>query len=77
MITVLLFASLKEAIGQSRITFAHAPVKVSELLDSLSEQYREANFKGVMVAVNEKYANPHDWVDSGNIVALMPPISGG
>jgi sulfur-carrier protein len=30
-----------------------------------------------MVAINEEYANEDDKIKSGDIVALIPPVSGG
>jgi molybdopterin converting factor small subunit len=30
-----------------------------------------------MVAINEEYANEEDTIQSGDVVALIPPVSGG
>ncbi|EEL48904.1 Molybdopterin converting factor (Subunit 1) [Bacillus cereus Rock3-44] len=31
----------------------------------------------LMVAINEEYANADDKIQSGDVVALIPPVSGG
>lgn len=77
MINVLLFAGLQESIGQSQITYPHAPIKVRELIENLSIKYGEPRFKGAMVAVNGKVASQEDLINRGNVVALLPPIGGG
>lgn len=77
MITVLLFAGLRESVGQAQITYPHAPVTVGELIRNLAEQYREARFQGVMAAVGDRYAGPDELIAPGSVVALFPPISGG
>lgn len=77
MITVLLFAGLQESIGQDRLTYSDAPITVRELLKNLSEQYPESPFSGVMASVNQRYAGPDDFIQSGDVVALLPAISGG
>ena len=78
MIKVLLFAGLKDAAGTSVIECDECAITVKQL-----KQYLKANHKGlgqisqVMVAINEEYAIDNDRVQCGDVVALIPPVSGG
>ena len=77
MITVLLFARLQDSIGQGQLTYPIAPITLKELLKNLSEQYPQGTFSGVMASVNQRYAEPDDVIQSGDVVALLPAIGGG
>lgn len=77
MITVLLFAGLQDSIGQAKLTYPCAPITVGELLQDLSEQYPESRFTGVMASINQRFAGSGDLIESGDVVALLPAISGG
>ena len=39
--------------------------------------YNLTQLDHVMTAVNEEYALPTDMLSSGDIVAFIPPVSGG
>lgn len=79
MITVLLFARLREAVGQDRIEMEwnSDTGTVARLLDELHQRYPAVLLTNVMVAVNEQYADRGDFVPDGSTVALIPPVSGG
>ncbi|MBM7663061.1 molybdopterin synthase sulfur carrier subunit [Bacillus mesophilus] len=77
MIQVLLFANLKDQAGSEKITIDEQQVTVKELLEILKEKYSLTNLGQVMVAINEEYSFDDDIVKSGDVVALIPPVSGG
>ncbi|RYL92110.1 molybdopterin converting factor subunit 1 [Sporolactobacillus sp. THM7-4] len=76
MIRVLLFAQLREHIGQGALTLDQEQITVTELKSLLEKNYGLPT-QGVMTAINETYARDTDIVHEGDTVALIPPVSGG
>jgi sulfur-carrier protein len=77
MIKILLFAGLKDRVGQSTLTWDKVPITVSNLKEELQKTPGLENFAGIMVAVNETYAQDEKVINDGDTVALIPPVSGG
>mgnify|MGYP001229411630 CR=1 FL=1 len=77
MITVLLFAQLKEAAGTNQIELDAEEMTVGELKQALIEAYPFNQNDISFVAVNETYAGKEAVVRKGDTVALIPPVSGG
>jgi len=77
MIKVLLFAQLQEEVGQNKLDLEFGPATVTELKQKLIETYHGLQLDEAMIAINEKYARSDDIVNPGDIVAVIPPISGG
>ncbi|MGG3279183.1 molybdopterin converting factor subunit 1 [Paenibacillus solani] len=77
MIQVYYFAGLRDAAGKAEETIDRENWKVQDLLDWVEETYPAFRNKTVFVAVNEEYASQEDVIHSGDIVALIPPVSGG
>lgn len=77
MIKVLLFAHLQEKAGQESLEIDRSPMTVEELKDLVGTKYELGTLNHVMVAVNEGYALDDDIVHAGDVVALIPPVSGG
>ncbi|KEK24524.1 molybdopterin converting factor subunit 1 [Bacillus gaemokensis] len=77
MIQVLLFAHLQEEAGTSALKIDGGNITVTELKEILTKEHHLAVSEQVMVAVNEEYANADDKIHDGDIVALIPPVSGG
>lgn len=77
-VTVLLFADLRVAAGCSelRLPLPEAAT-VRTAADHLEQQLGEGRLSGVMVAVNERYAAPGTGLSDGDVVAFLPPVSGG
>jgi molybdopterin synthase sulfur carrier subunit len=50
---------------------------VKDLKQTLTESYHLSQMETTMVAVNEEYALDHDVIRAGDVVALIPPVSGG
>ncbi|MEI5908250.1 MoaD/ThiS family protein [Bacillus spongiae] len=77
MIKLLLFSHLQEAVGKPELIIDKNEITVIELKCWLQEQYEGIQLRGVMSAINEEYAEDQDKICSGDIVALIPPVSGG
>ena len=81
MITIRLFANLKEKAGTAELRFDEHPATVRDLLDllvqrspSLAGPLGEARF---LIAVNQELAHEDAPLKDNDEVALMPPFSGG
>ncbi|MEC5425517.1 molybdopterin converting factor subunit 1 [Virgibacillus sp. C22-A2] len=77
MIKVLLFAHLTEEAGKDSIEVETDEISVNDLKKILQEKHNIKQLDHVMTAINEEYATNDDKVKSGDIVALIPPVSGG
>ena len=77
MIRVLLFANLQEEVGRSELQIEKENITVAELKDIVATEYNVPVLAPIMVAINEEYANEDDKIQSGDVVALIPPVSGG
>ncbi|MGG0292441.1 molybdopterin converting factor subunit 1 [Bacillus pacificus] len=77
MIRVLLFANLQEEVGRSELQIEKENITVAELKDIVATEYNVPVLAPIMVAINEEYANEDDMIQSGDVVALIPPVSGG
>lgn len=78
-VEVLLFASLKEKLGDSVSLEVPEPVTVASLLRHFGERYPQ--FRSALphlnVAVNLEYRVGDQPIPAGAEVALFPPVSGG
>ena len=77
MIRVLLFANLQEEAGTSELQIEKENITVAELKDIVAKEYNVLVSAPIMVAINEEYANEDDTIHTGDVVALIPPVSGG
>lgn len=79
MITVLFFAGLAEQAGQAETEVDFAGRTVEELTEWAIEMYRlsPALLNSAMVAVNEEFASQSTELTAGDVVAFIPPVSGG
>jgi molybdopterin synthase catalytic subunit len=81
MITVKLFAMLKDKAGRNELRMDSVPPTVAELLTRISEEYPALSDSvspgRVMVSINHEFVKPDALLRDGDEVALMPPFSGG
>ncbi|MNC39429.1 Molybdopterin synthase sulfur carrier subunit [compost metagenome] len=77
MIHLRYFASLRDAAGKSEETIDRDSLTVKELVEWVEEKYTGFKNKTIMVAVNEEYARSEDTIQDGDVVAFIPPVSGG
>lgn len=77
MIDILFFAELQESVGKERITVDADNITIKELKAIHLRSYQLENIDQAMTAINEEYADETSVVKSGDIVAFIPPVSGG
>ncbi|PDZ03447.1 molybdopterin converting factor subunit 1 [Bacillus cereus] len=78
MITILLFANLREEVGSDRfVILEEQEMTVQQLKEWLKVSYSLQSLDRVMVAVNEEFVTNEEMIKAGDIVALIPPVSGG
>jgi molybdopterin synthase catalytic subunit len=79
-VRVLLFATLKEAVGASEVAWSGpAGSTLRDLVSDLGSRHPAlaAHGRTVLLAVNHEFADPGTRLRDGDEVALMPPVSGG
>ncbi|MFK4477023.1 molybdopterin synthase sulfur carrier subunit [Bacillus sp. RC206] len=78
MITILLFANLREEVGSERLVIIEKrEMNVHQLKKWLKDKYQLQSLDKVMVAINEEFVTDEDSVKAGDTVAFIPPVSGG
>lgn len=73
---VMFFAHLRDAVGEESVGVDLTGKTIAEAKAILSEQYG-VNLDTVMAAVNEEFASDEDVLSDGDVVAFIPPVSGG
>lgn len=74
-VTVRLFATLRERAGSSELTLdLPEGARVSDAVAAVGDL---AAGLPLLMAVNREYAPPHQVLDAGDELALIPPVSGG
>ena len=76
MIKILFFARLREIVGDF-ITIDYSQCTVQELIQHVEQLHPGISLMETMVAINEEFASNLDIVKSGDVVAFIPPVSGG
>jgi molybdopterin synthase catalytic subunit/molybdopterin converting factor small subunit len=77
-VRVQAFGVLKDALGPDA-----APIEVTEgatvadLLGQVAKSYPAAILRGIAVSVNAEYASRTQRLSQGDVVGLLPPVSGG
>jgi molybdopterin synthase sulfur carrier subunit len=77
MIDVLFFAELQEAVGENKLSFDVENITVNELKSNWLKKYQAENLDKAMIAVNEEYVGEETVLQSGDVIAFIPPVSGG
>ncbi|EEL88176.1 Molybdopterin converting factor, small subunit [Bacillus cereus AH1272] len=68
---------MQEEVSKPALHIECENITVAELKEVLVKEYNVAISNEVMVAINEEYANEDDIIQTGDIVAMIPPVSGG
>lgn len=80
-VTVLYFAALRDLTGRSeeRVGLPRTPEAVTGLLSLLEARHQglRGRLQSVRVAVNEEFVEVSTELMGGEVVALIPPVSGG
>ncbi len=74
---VMFFAHLRDAVGAESIELPLTGKTVADLKEILLEQYKSLKLDTVMIAINEEFAVNDEVINDGDVVALIPPVSGG
>ena len=78
MIELLFFAQLQEKVGKKKIRIEADGITIKEIKATFLEEYKMDDLLNqAMVAVNEEYAREDVLVYKGDVVAFIPPVSGG
>lgn len=81
MITVKLFAILRDKTGASEVVLAERPATVGELIGLVGDRYPAAkdilSCGRILVSVNHEFVKQDAPLKDGDEVGLMPPFSGG
>ena len=81
MITIKLFAILKDRVGRDEVKIKAANGNVADLLQQVSREYPALSdilVPGrIVVSVNHEFVKQDVLIRDGDEVALMPPFSGG
>ena len=79
---IKLFAHLRESVGQAEMSVeVDTPIAMSNIIAQAADNYPE--FKkyyttsAVLMAVNHCLVEPDSLVNSGDEIALFPPVTGG
>ncbi len=77
-LTVLYFAGLRDLVPVDREQIEVKPgARVSDALVRLKALHSALQFEGVRCAVNEEFVQLDQPLQAGDILALIPPVSGG
>lgn len=73
------FGIAKDIIGTKEMEIDHSKIgTVGQLRAFLDDQYSGfTQIKGYMVAVNESYAEDKKRLSDQDVIAIIPPVSGG
>lgn len=77
MIRILFFAQLKEQLNKKEMTLPYQEITVKQLRERLEKEYSLPALSSVLFAINEEFAAEDDIILDGDVVALIPPMSGG
>lgn len=74
---ILLFAHLKEQVGSESLALDVSGKTVKELRQYLETETKLGSMSGIMIAINEEFATDETVIHTGDVIALIPPVSGG
>ncbi len=78
MIELLFFAQLQEEVGKKSLKIEANNLTVNDIIADHLQSYEITDLLNeAMVAVNEEYSEREAIVSSGDVVAFIPPVSGG
>ena len=78
-ITVLLFGIIRDVIGENTLKLdLEKATSIGQLKQDLLKKHNNLHqYDNFSIAVNEEYADADYILQSNDIVALIPPVSGG
>ncbi|HLR42625.1 MAG TPA: molybdopterin converting factor subunit 1 [Pseudogracilibacillus sp.] len=78
MVKLLFFAQIQEEIGEKEMDIEAAGKSVKEIKELYLSKYKiDYLLAEAMVAINEEYASDSSVAEDGDVIAFIPPVSGG
>ncbi|MDQ0200925.1 molybdopterin converting factor subunit 1 [Neobacillus ginsengisoli] len=74
---VLFFAHLRDCLGEEFLMVEAKGKTVAELKTELNASYDLPKMDTVMTAINEEFAANDEVIQDGDVIAFIPPVSGG
>lgn len=74
---VLFFAHLRDAVGKEAVELEASGKTVGELKAEIAQIYQFLNMGTVMTAINEEFVQDEEIIQAGDVIAFIPPVSGG
>ncbi|AGK56096.1 molybdopterin converting factor subunit 1 [Bacillus sp. 1NLA3E] len=74
---VMFFAHLRDAVGAEFLMLPLSGKTVAEVKNMLVEKYPVLKLDTVMTAINEEFATNDEVMNDGDVIAFIPPVSGG
>lgn len=74
---VMFFAHLRDAVGEEFLMLSLSGKTVAEVKNMLIEMYPVLKLDTVMTAINEEFATNDEVMNDGDVLAFIPPVSGG
>lgn len=74
---IMFFAHLRDVVGEEFVTMDVSGKSVADVKALISSKYNLTQLESAMTAVNEEFASNDEIVQSGDVIAFIPPVSGG
>ncbi|OCA82338.1 molybdopterin converting factor subunit 1 [Bacillus sp. FJAT-27225] len=74
---VMFFAHLRDTAGVDSIEINAVGKTVGELKSELANKYSLPKMDTVMAAINEEFSTNEETIKEGDVIAFIPPVSGG
>ncbi|WP_318506697.1 molybdopterin converting factor subunit 1 [Bacillus sp. T3] len=74
---VMFFAHLRDSVGEDFVSLELTGKTVAEVKALVAEKYPVLKLESVMTAVNEEFAGNDEVIGAGDVIAFIPPVSGG
>lgn len=74
---VMFFAHLRDEVGKEVLLVDASGKTVAELKEEVTKTYRLEKMETVMTAINEEFAVNEEVIKEDDVIAFIPPVSGG
>lgn len=74
---IMFFAHLRDAVGEEFLLLNAVGKTIADLKVEVASTYGLQKMDSVMVAINEEFATNEEIIQDGDVIAFIPPVSGG